>query len=381
MKTKERMTLQTVLIAIIMIVAIIYALFIRPNYYKFNGGQLYLEPIYSESFSANDVYDIYEYNEFLYFSSQNGLKKTTKDRESIWDKTYYLENPKLYTENEYIAVVDLGGKEAYTFNEDGMLHVFEVESPIVLADINQQGDLILVQEKVGKHIIQYYNKKGVLIAERGTNYSTDGYPVGVDLSSDGETLVTSYLSVKDGQMKSTVTFFGFGEENKHPENILGGFVLENVITPEVKFLDDKHVVAVSDNSINFYSIHETPVLETQIKVNNEIKCMTYVNDKIVVLYGQMIEASKDNLENRIGVYSSEGEELDQYKAPDHVTQLIGSNDHYYVITKDAILYRSVKKHIWEANISKEAINVLKLGKSKYLIVFKQGYQILEVRDI
>lgn len=381
MKTKERMTLQTVLIAIIMIVAIVYALFIKPNYYKFNGGKLYLEPVYSESFLPNDVYDIYEYDGFLYFSSQNGLKKLTKSRESVWDKAFYLENPKLYSENQYMAVVDLGGKKAYTFDEKGMLNTYEVESPIVLADINEQGALVLVQEKEGKHIIQYYSKKGVLIAERGTNYVADGYPVAIDLSSTGENLVTSYLSVKDGLMRSKITFFGFGEDNKDPENILGGFVLEGVITPEVKFLDDTHVVAISDNSINFYSINETPVLETQIKVNNEIKCITYANDKLVVLFGKMIEAGKDNLENCIEVYSSEGGELDKYKAPDNVTQLIGSNDSYYIITKDAISFHSVKKRIWEANISKEAKNILKLGKSKYLVVFQQGYQILEVRDI
>lgn len=382
MKTKERITLQTILIAIILIVSIGYALFIKPNYYKFNGGKMYLEPIYSESFTSNNTYEIYVYEEFLYYSSKNGLKKMTKDKESVWDKTYNLDNPKLYAENKYIAVVDMGGKLAYLFDEGGLLQTFEVEAPIILADINEQGSLILVQEKEGKHVIQYYTKKGTLLAERGTNYSTDGYPIGVDLSGSGENLATSYLSVKEGITTSTITIFSFGnEENKNPENILGGFVLEKSIVPEVKFLDDTHLVAVGDNAINFYSIKEIPKLETQIVIKNEINHITYVSDKIVVNYGKAIEVSKDSLEHTINVYSKEGEKLDAYKVPDDVSQLIGLEDYYYLITPKTISFYNINKRIWEANVSKEAKNVLRIDKDQYLVVFKQGYQILEVKDI
>lgn len=382
MKNKERMALQTILIAIIIIVATVYAIFIKPNYYKFNGGKIYLEPIYSESFTSKDAYEIYAYKGFLYYSSQNGLKKITKDRESVWDKAFYLDNPKLYAQDQYIAIVDMGGKKAFTFDDNGVLNSFEVEAPIILADINDNGSVILVLEKEGKHIIQYYNKKGIMLVERGTNYSTDGYPIGIDLSSNGEKLVTSYLSVKDGLMKSTITFFNFGkEDNNDPENILGGFVIEGVLTPEVKFLDDTHMVAISDNSLNFYNIKDVPLLETQVQVKNEIKHITYINDKLVVNYGKMIEATKNDLENKIEVYSSEGELINRYVAPDNVTQLIGAGDNYYVVTPKSISFHSIKKRIWEAEISKEAKNVLKIGKSKYLVVFQQGYQILEIRDI
>ncbi|PKM93276.1 MAG: hypothetical protein CVU84_16800 [Firmicutes bacterium HGW-Firmicutes-1] len=382
MKARDRITLQTILVAIIIIVAVVYGVFIKPNYYNFNGGKIFFEPIYSESFVARDEYEIHSYDQALYFSSQNGLKKLTTNRESLWDKVFYLENPKLFVENEYMAVVDLGGKEAYIFDDKGYLMSVKVESPIILADISEEGALALVIEKEGKHLIQLYKRNGKLYAERGTNFSTDGYPVAIDLSSSGEKMVTSYLSVKDGIMKSTIAFFSFGDTGEiDPDNILGGFNVDNAIAPEIKFFDDDHLIVISDKSLFFYYIKDKPKLAKDIKFKNEIKKIAYTKENVVVYFGKQVEATKNDLNNKIAIYSYEGEVLDEYDAPDNVISLIGGDSNYYIITPSTIELHSIKKKLWEAQIDKGAKNILSIGKGKFVIVYQQGYEIVKMKDI
>ncbi len=382
MKARDRITLQTILIAIIIIVAVVYIFFIKPNYYYFNGGKIFFDPVYTEKFVDKKTLEIYAYNQSLFFSSQNGLKKLTINRESIWDKVFYLENPKLFTEDKYMAVVDLGGKEAYTFDDKGYLMSVKVESPIVLADISAEGAFALVLEEEGKHLIQLYKRDGELYAERATNFAADGYPVAIDLSSTGEKMVTSYLSVKDGVIKTTIAFFSFGTKGElDPDNNLGGFIIDDAIAPEIKFLDDDHLVVVSDKTIYFYYIKDTPKLETEIKIKNEIDQIAYFKENVIIYFGKQMEVSKKDLNNKIVVYSHEGELLDEYDAPDNVTHLIGNDNNYYVITPKTIEYHTIRKKIWEANIGNEAKNILKITKDKFIIVYEQGYEITKIKDI
>lgn len=382
MKAKQSLALQTILVAIIIIVAIIYILFIKPNYYKFNGGKIYFEPIYSESFASQNAYEIYTYDNYLYFCSQNGFKKLTKERASIWDKSFYLENPRLYTENKYMAVVDMGGRDAYVFNDKGLLTHIKVEMPIVIADISKEGILTLCQENNGKHLIQIYNQKGELAVERGTSYLADGYPIGIDLSATGEKMVTSYLSMNEGVLKSNISFFNFGKDgDKNPENILGGFILENEVAPEIKFLGDENVAVISDGGISFYNIKEAPKLIKKVELNNKIEFTASFNRGIILYLGELLEVSKDDLSNHIVIYNAEGKLLDKYEAADDIKGLVGAENNYYVITQKTIQYHKLKKKIWESDLGKEATNILKIDKNKFLIVFRQGYEILNIKDI
>lgn len=383
MKARNRITLQTVLVAIIVIFAVVYALFIRPNYYHFNGGTIYLETVYAESLSAKDSYQIHCYNQNIYMSSRNGLKKMSLDQKNIWDKTFYLENPLLLTQDGFMAVVDIGGKEAYTFDEEGLVMTVKVDYPIVLSDISNTGVLVLVEEKEGKHLIQLYNRKDGLVVERLTNFNVDGYPIGIDLSSTGERMVTSYLSVQDGVMKSSVTFFSFDEDvEKDTQNILGGYILEGTMAPEVKFIDDEHVVVVGDDILNFYSIGDTPKVETKIKIHNQIDQVIYNEENVIVHYGKVLNGSKEDLNGKIVVYSALGKIVDQLEIKEDMTRLMGAgNDYYYVITTDTISYHDSKKTIWKTEMQKDVKSIYKIGKDRYLLALEQGYEVVKIKDI
>lgn len=382
LKNRERLALQTVLIAIIVIVAVVYALFIRPNYFNFNGGKIVLETVYSEKMSSKDDYQIYSYNDSIYLSSKNGLKKMSIDRESIWDKAFYIKEPLFLAEDGYMATVNLGGKEAYLFDEKGLIMNIKVDYPIILADISNKGVLVLVQENAGKHLIHVYNRKGILAVARVTNFKTDGFPIGIDLSSTGEKMVTSHLTFLEGKMNSMITFLNFKEEgDKDAQDVLGGFILEGSMAAEVKFLDDNHVVAMSDNRLDFYNVQNAPRIETQIKVHNQIEQVIYNKENVIVYYGKPIESSKEDMNHKIVVYNFEGNVIDQYTMEETVRSLVGSEDHYYVISAKDIEFHNAKKRIWKASIQKDVKSIIRMGKGKYLLVLQHGYEIVRIKDI
>lgn len=382
MKPGKQLTLQTLFAAIIIIVAIIYALFIRPNFYNFNGGKIALETVYSENFSSKDSYQVYTYNNYLYINSKNGIKKISTDQQSIWDKSFYIANPLFITDGEYMAAIDLGGKEAFIFNEKGLVNGIKVDYPIIMADINSQGALALVEDEEGKNLIQLYNRSGILAAERGTNFATDGYPIAIDLSSTGETMVTNYLNTQEGKLKTNVTFFSFSQTGeKDPDNILGGFLLGDTMAPQVKFLDDQHVVVIGDKSLNFYNLKQTPKLVNEIKINNEINQVIFDNDGVVICYGRSTDSNGSDLSNQVVIYGFNGETLDKFNHEDDIKHLIAAGDDYFIVTSDTIEYRSTHKLIWESGINQNVKDVMKISKDKFLLVLQQGYEIVQIKDI
>lgn len=382
LKAHKRLALQSLLVTVIIVVALVYGLLIKPNYYRFNGGKIYFEPVYSQSLDIEEQCQIYSYNQEIYIGTENGLKKTTPDGKNVWDKTFYMNSPKLITNGQYLAMIDILGKNAYIFDSTGVLASIKVEYPILFGNLNQEGTLALVLEKDDKHLIQLYNRKGGLDVERGTVFANDGYPIALDLSSNGQKMITSYLQLNSGSMSTSITVFGFGKlGTSDPQNILGGFKFQDSLIPEVYFFDDEHFVLVSDQKLGFYYLKDVPKIETEIVLANRIDSIIVMDDCIVVAYGDSFEVNDKGLMGHVVVYSQEGQKLDQYTPETSNITLVSDSGQYYLITDKYVECRSERKLIWRYETQKEIVNIYKLGKSQYLVVTKTGYEILAIKDI
>ncbi|MBC7960737.1 MAG: hypothetical protein H7X94_12810, partial [Vallitaleaceae bacterium] len=205
---------------------------------------------------------------------------------------------------------------------------------------------------------------------------------GIDISSTGEKMVTSYLSVQEGALKSMITFFSFGEAGEvNSEKILGGFILEGSMTPFVKFLDDTHVVAVSDDRLNFYNLKGTPKLEREIKISHKINQVIYNDENVIICYEKSLGTLEEAAHTTIEVYSYEGDVVDQYQTSDTVRHITGEGSDYYVMLAHSIEYHHSKKMVWKSPYEKDAKSIMKIGKDQYLIVLQQGYELVKIKDI
>lgn len=382
MNDKKIFSTQTIMILGILAIAIVYGLIIKPNYYVFNGKKLYLELIKAESFVGKDSYEIISGKNALYYCGKNGFRKTDNKGNNIWDKAYYIENPKLLVKGDYMAVADIGGTLAYTFDENGLRVSVKATAPIVMADISKEGVLVIVQEKEEGHLIQIFDRNGVLKVERGTIIKTDGYPIGISLSDTGNRMATSYLAVENGIIKTSLAIFGFEkEESEKQENIIGAFTIENEIVPEIRFFDERALVAIGEKSMSFYEIKEKPILKSRIELRNKINNLEFFGEKIIIQYGELLKAEKDDLKDYIEIYSKDGKRSESYKGPEKVKDIIADGNNYFLITPKTIFYHRDNRKIWETEINKEAKGIKRLKGGKFIITFENGYDIFKVKDI
>lgn len=382
MKARSRLTLQTVLVATIVVVALIYGLFVKPRYYAFNGGEIFFQTLSVNSFVTDDRYQMYAFDNRIFVGSKNGLKKLTSEGEEIWDKSFYIDNPQLLKNQEYMAMVDVMGKKAFLFSGDGFLSEITTEYPILFGALSVTGVVALVLEDEEAHRIQLYNKEGILVAERVTHFKDDGYPVAAALSDDAEILVAGYLKVETGQIKTDLCVFSFGEEGEnHTENILGIFSIKDNVVPELKFLDNTHFVGIGSRKLQFYSVSTTPKLVSERELNNEINNLTYTQDQVLIDYGKLTTTEKNNLENHVVAYDAEGGVISDIVPEGELVGISGNAADYFVITDDAISRYKEEKRIWTYKINKEYTDIFPLDDRRFLMIGRYGYEILRIKDI
>jgi hypothetical protein len=377
----KKRSLPKIIFIFISIVIIVYVVFIKPNYYRFNGGKIYFETIYTHKFNVKDKADFYVHNNHIYISSVDGLKKETMSGETIWSKTYNMEEPLFLFQKDYMLVVNVTGKEVIIFNEKGFLTEFKVNYPIIMADINEKGFVAIVQENKQQHIIELYNEKGEILAKRVTRFEQDGYPIDVDISPNAFKMVTSYLFLGENALLTKLSFFDFTNKS-NIEKITGGFSLEGTFAPEVEFIGDNKVVVGGDNTIKYYNNKRAPKLIKEISTNNEIKNIVYTNEQVVVQYGKQLSTNNSDKQTQgINIYNKDGKKVGHVKIGQDIKKIIGEGDSYYIITTAYIRKYKGSKKIWENSIKKEIEKIYEISKNKYLLIYNQGYDIVKVKSI
>lgn len=374
----KKKSLPKILFGSIIIIIIVYIFLIKPNYYRLNGGKIYFETMYTNSFSSKDKVDFYVHNKYIYMSSADGLKKQTINGDTIWSKTFNMEEPLLLAKENYMGVVNITGKEVVIFNKDGFLTEFKVNYPIITADINENGFIAIVQENEQQHLIELYNQKGNLLAERVTRFKQDGYPIDVEISSNALKMVTSYIYLGENSLQSRISFFDFSDQNEI-EKIVGGFTLEGTFAPEIEFLTKSKVLVAGDNLLNYYSIGTTPNAIKEIPLKNEIKNVTFT-DKYVILQENPLNNKESNIQY-ITIYNNNGNKVGKFKIGQEIKNIVGSDKYYYVITTAYIRQYKGSKKIWENTIKKEIKDIKKLDDNKYLLIYQQGYDVVKVKSI
>lgn len=382
MNISNKTKFQFSLVLLIIIVAVSYILFIKPNYYKFNGGKIYFETISAKRLEIGGAYDVYAYKGYLYISSRDGLKKTDYEGNSVWDKVFVVSNPELVTCNGYMSVIDVSGNYAMVFNEDGMLFDVQFDDSIIMADISEGGAVAFVLERKNQHIIKLYNLQGTLISERVTTFKKNGYPVEVELSSFGENMITSYINTNNAKVSTNVSVFDFGiKGTANAEKIIAGISYEDIFISEIEFFDDQHFVVIGDQVIEFYKLDKSVELIKRLEVKNTIKKIAIGDNSLIVNYGELILPDKEDLNNHIVVYNIYGEISDMYEVENDIETIVARDKFYYLAKYDALECYNDKKRIWTSEVYKEIDSIIKISDREFLLLNKYGYEIIRIKEI
>jgi len=378
MTKKKKIWISVIIVFVIAVV--VYALFFRPSYYKFNGGEAHLIPILTERYTS-DHHKLIVIGNYIYECNTNGLVKKDTNNLAVWSKSYYIETPLLVTEGKFIAVADITGKKVYVFDETGYIRTVDESNDLISIHINEFGFLTTVMESDKRNIINYYNNEGELVITRVTGYFEDGYPISVASSQDVSRMMTAYINVNNNRLQSTISFFGFADQyDKLNERIIGGFTYEDMLVNEVKWLDNETAIAIFDKQIVVFDCKKEPVVKKVIELTSEIRQIGVSNNTFEVLYGKNLTKSELDVSQSVCLYDYSGELIKVVTVDEEIKSISAVEDGFYLITQSKIIKYVGKKREWFSSTYLSIDDFYELEEDLYLVTTEQGFELLKMRE-
>lgn len=246
-------------------------------------------------------------NVLLY--SKDGASCTNSNGVTLWNQTFEMQSPIISVCGDVAAIGDYNGRTIYVVNSTGQMGTVKTNLPIRDIEVSQSGVVAVVLDDSDVTRILLYNGNSdteTSIVDIKASMDKSGYPVNLSLSPNGKLLAISYLYVDDGEMKSTVAFFNFGEVGKNEsDNYVSGYDYLNTIVPYVQFMNDRAAFAVSDDRIIFFEGAEKPSNTATGLVSEEVQSVYYNEDYVGLVFRDQTGASI----YRLDVYNASGSKV------------------------------------------------------------------------
>lgn len=271
------------------------------------------------------------FGEFVVKYSNDGISYIN-GKENIWNEAYEMKSPIVDVCGDYLAIADKNSNTIYIFNKKGKVGEVNTSYPIIKIEVAQQGVVAALLEEASANYIELYDKEGNLIVSHKSLLSENGFPLSFSISNDGEKMMTSYLSIKEGSTENQVIFYNFSNVGKDEvDRVVGTFnQYGETIVPAVYFVSNEDAIAIGDNVLTIYKMKEKPTIRKEIKFDKEIQKVFY-NEKYV---GLIFENSKGDTPYKMEVYSLSGEKI--------MSKEIEMNlDHVKFAGKNVLMYDDV----------------------------------------
>ncbi len=365
-------------IVVIIILAGIYMIFVGRGY---NG----YEVVEETGVKNASMLDYAPYQNSLLKFSKDGATYVDEKGKAVWNETFAMKMPTADVSGEYAAIADMNGNDVYIFNTQGK--VSNTTMPYKICDIAvaSQGEFAVILEDEKVNYINIYDKNGEQISEIQTTIDKSGYPMDMDLSSDGTKLFSTYLYLDGVDVKNGLAAYNFGPVgvNENADRLMGGYQLEDTLVPKVEFLDNNTICAFGDNQIILYSMREKPSEKARITLKSEVQSVIY-NDKYVGIVISNEEETKKNEEKApyvLELYNTSGRKV--------MTQKIDFSYENVRMTKDEIVFTggtecriyTVKGKLkFSYTFSKNVVDMVPTGySSRYIVLYDSGSEVVRLK--
>lgn len=299
---------------IIIIIAVIIAAAVAAL-----GGWYILETIRTKKYTGYSVINEFErqdsntvryryYDGDLLKFSHDGASALNDKGNALWNGSYDIKEPLVDVCGRYVAIADMGGKEIYVFNGSDTGVSVTVPYPIASLKIAGQGVVAAILEDETSNVIQLYNpysQADKLLAEVPTNISSDGYPLDIALSPDGQSLVTTYLNVEGGGVQSNVCFYNFSEVGQEKNRMVGGIPYKDSLVTDIEFCGNDSVCIWLENGFSIYSNMKQPKVVYEELFESEIVSVAD-SDKYI---GLVFDKDGDSAVHNFKLYDIKGKKI------------------------------------------------------------------------
>lgn len=243
--------------------------------------------------------------------SKDGAHCTDVKGEVSWNQTYEIQDIRLAMCQDVVAIGNYNGREIYVQNTAGQLGTITTTMPIRNLAVSANGYVTAVLADTNVTWIHTYNPQGENKYSGSARMHDSGYPVAVGLSPNGELLAVSYVYVDAGIVKTNVAFYNFGPVGaNHSDYIVSAYSYENMLVPQVTFMNDETAFAVGDGRLMIYKGSQKPVSAAEHLYEEEVQSVFY-NEKYIglVFLSDDVQAKyridiygADNVKEKIGSY-------------------------------------------------------------------------------
>jgi hypothetical protein len=215
--------------------------------------------------------------------SNDGMNCTDTNGKMVWNQTYEMQNPIVRTCKKTVAVGDYNGRSIYVADTQGILGTIETTIPIRDFCVSSNGIVAAVLDDSSTTAIYLFSTSGEELVYFKTRMSKSGYPIAIDISSDGTQVAVSYIKAEDGKISSSIGFYNFSSVGQnYTDNLVSAYGYSQAVVPVVHFMGNDTVFALADNRLMFYQGKQKPENLADILINEDILSVFY-NDSHVGL--------------------------------------------------------------------------------------------------
>ena len=310
--------------------------------------------------------------------SNDGASAYSMDNEMLWNETFEMQTPMVDVCDDYIAIGDYKGSSVYVFNTEGLQGTIETTTPIKSFCVSGTGNVAAVMEEGEVTWVKLYDKTGTNIASDRTTMGKSGYPVDVDISSNGQLMAVSYLYVDSGVISSSVAYYNFGAVGQNEiDNLVSGYNYSDTVVSYVEFMNENTSFAVGDNRLEIYTGDQKPENSFELLLQDEVLSV-FNNDEYIGLVYAGAEGEKAY---KIYVYNTSGELMLTQQFDLDYTDIVINKDMVIIYNaNECEMYNMKGLQKYSGTFKNAAITLIPTGsKTKYLLVSGDGMEEIQLK--
>ncbi len=263
---------------------------------------------------AADARDVRLENTILTYS-KDGAHCTDAKGNVIWNQTYGIQDVKIASQQNMVAIGSYNGRSIYLGNTEKQLGEITTTMPIQNLAVSASGYVTAVLTDTDVTWIKTYNAEGKNIYNGQAHMNNSGYPTAVSLSPNGELLAVSYVYLDAGTVKTNIAFYNFGPVGANQNDyMVSVHTYHDVLVPMLQFMDNETAFAVGDSRLMFYKGAQKPVSAKEILLNQEVQSVFYNEEYVgLVFLSEDAEAKyRMDVYSIEDIYSTEKEEVGSF---------------------------------------------------------------------
>lgn len=311
--------------------------------------------------------------------SEDGVSFLDGKGNEKWNRTYSIKNPQASYCGNYIVIASKNGNEIALLDNDGQMKKFSVSYPIVDVEVAKQGVIALILHGDNGNYIELYDAAQKKLVSIKVTSDQNGYPMDIDLSSDGQNLLVSYLVVDGINVKSRIALYNFGQEGEDKgDQLIGGFDFKDTVIPKVNFMGDSKAVAVGDDQMVFFKVGRTISKKETIAFERNVNSVAVNDDYIGLVFENQKKTDQEKYE--AVVYNKSGRKLMTHDfSAEYNKLLLGDKELLLAGNYHCSIVNFAGHEMFQKDFKKRIVNISPTGKKqRYLITYENSTNLSEI---